>query len=298
VSRSADAISGSSIYDLGYRRYEGGRLGRRHAVLTLYFYSLRTAFGFGRGAVAKIVPIGLTLLVLVPALIQLAVAAVASNEIEVYTAHGYYGYVQALLVLFVAVAAPDLVGRDQRNNTLSLYFSRPLLRSDYALTKLAALTSAMLFLTWAPQLVLFIGSILSENGTDYLEDNYQDLLPIAASGLLISLMLASIALAIAAYVPRRAFATSLIIGLFVVSSIVAASIVESSDADWPGYAMLAGGYQVMRGFTFWFFNVPPGEDDPEIAKANLNGAWYFLAACAYVIVSAWLLVRRFERLRA
>lgn len=296
MSRSADAITGSSIYDLGYRRYEGERLGRWHAVLTLYRYSLRTAFGFGRGAVAKIVPFGLTLLVTVPALVQLAVAAVASTDIEVYSAQGYYGYVQVMLVLFVAVAAPDLVGRDQRNRTLSLYFSRPLLRSDYALTKLAALTTAMLFLTWGPQLVLFIGSVLADEGTDYLEDNWQDLLPIAASGLLISLLLAAVALAVAAYVPRRAFATSLVIGIFIVSTGVASGIVESSSS--LGYTLLGGGYQVMAGFTYWFFNVPPPPDDFDLGKADLNGAWYFLAASAYVIACAWLLVRRFERLRA
>ena len=296
MSRSADALSGSSIYDLGYRRYEGERLGRWQAILTLYFYSLRTAFGLGRGAIAKIVPMGLTLLVTIPALVQLAVAAVASSDIEVYTAHGYYGYVQVMLVLFVGVAAPDLVGRDQRNRTLSLYFSRPLLRSDYALAKLAALTTAMLFLTLGPQLILFIGSVLAEEGTAYLEENWQDLIPIAASGLLISLFLAAIALAIAAYVPRRAFATSLIIGIFIVSTAVASGIVESSAS--LGYALLGAGYQVMAGFTYWFFNEPPPPDDFDLREADLNGAWYFVAACGYVVACTWALVRRFERLKA
>ena len=36
--------------------------------------------------------------------------------------------------------APELVGRDQRNRSLALYFSRAVSRSDYVLAKLAALT--------------------------------------------------------------------------------------------------------------------------------------------------------------
>lgn len=34
-----------NIYDLGHRRYEGSRLGRPHAILTLYLHSLRASGG-------------------------------------------------------------------------------------------------------------------------------------------------------------------------------------------------------------------------------------------------------------
>ena len=45
--------------------------------------------------------------------------------------------------VFVAVVAPELVSIDLRSNLLPLYLSRPLRRSDYALTKLAALAAAV-----------------------------------------------------------------------------------------------------------------------------------------------------------
>ena len=110
-----------NIYDLGYRRYEGIRLGRRHAVLTLYIHSLRAAFGLGRPATAKIVPFGLAILALIPATIQLGIAAVASDVVELYSHSGYYSYVQWIIALFVAAVAPELVGRDQRSRVLTLY---------------------------------------------------------------------------------------------------------------------------------------------------------------------------------
>ena len=49
-----------SIYDLGYRRYDGERLGRRHSVLALYLYSLRWAFGLGRRTSSKIIPVAIS----------------------------------------------------------------------------------------------------------------------------------------------------------------------------------------------------------------------------------------------
>ena len=46
----------SVIHDIGYQRYKGPRLGRWYANRSLYEQSLRTAFGIGRGAKAKIFP--------------------------------------------------------------------------------------------------------------------------------------------------------------------------------------------------------------------------------------------------
>ena len=44
------------IHDIGYQRYTGPRLGRGYAVRSLYAHGLRTAFGLGRSAKAKIFP--------------------------------------------------------------------------------------------------------------------------------------------------------------------------------------------------------------------------------------------------
>ncbi|HLQ49004.1 MAG TPA: ABC transporter permease, partial [Candidatus Dormibacteraeota bacterium] len=50
VSTTAGPASPTgSIYDIGYRRYEGPRLGRAHAIRSLFFHSLRSTFGIGRG---------------------------------------------------------------------------------------------------------------------------------------------------------------------------------------------------------------------------------------------------------
>jgi len=45
------------IHDLGYRGYDGPRLGRAQIVRALTWHSFRSAFGIGRGVKGKIVPV-------------------------------------------------------------------------------------------------------------------------------------------------------------------------------------------------------------------------------------------------
>ena len=66
----AAAGGGGVIHDLGYRRYEGQRLGRPGIIRALYWHSLRSAFGIGRGARAKIVPILAFILMCLPAIVN------------------------------------------------------------------------------------------------------------------------------------------------------------------------------------------------------------------------------------
>src|SRR5690242_19764266 len=142
----------SVIHDIGYQRYTGPRLGRWYANRSLYEQSLRTAFGIGRGAKAKIFPwlvIGIALSV---AVIAIAVRSLTGEPLMSY--RSYAANITFPVMLFLAIVAPELVSRDLRDRTLPLYFSRPLSRSDYALTKYAALATVVLVLLAVPQLLI------------------------------------------------------------------------------------------------------------------------------------------------
>ncbi len=293
-----------SIYDLGYRRYEGARLGRRAALLELYFHSLRTAFGFGRGARAKIIPIGLAIITLIPAVIQLGIAAVASGIVELYRAENYYGYIEVSLVLFTASAAPELVGRDQRDRVLSLYFSRPLLRSDYAGAKFAALASALGLLTIGPQLVLMVGNARATNNAGrYLADNAGDLLPIVLAGAVISGLLAAIGLAVASQTPRRSWAAGGIVALVFIPAGLAAGIAEDNlGGGSTPYLVLGSFLHVVRGATYLLFGETPSVFDSgrgyHLALAEVE-TWHCLVAALAIAAAALALVwRRYQRIAA
>ena len=62
--------AGGVIHDLGYQRYDGPRLGRQRIVAALAWHSFRSAFGFGRGAKAKIVPVIVMIAICLPAIVN------------------------------------------------------------------------------------------------------------------------------------------------------------------------------------------------------------------------------------
>src|SRR5687768_4203811 len=124
----SDAAAGTresatgAIYDLGYRGYDGPRLGRPAAVATLFWASLRAAYALRRSGRAKIVPWGLAALLVAPAGVSVAVAALAPMAPTPFTYDDYLWGTQILVAIFVAAQAPELVSSDQSNRVLSLYF--------------------------------------------------------------------------------------------------------------------------------------------------------------------------------
>ena len=285
-----------SIYDLGYKRYEGARLGRRHAIWALYIYSVRGVFGIGRSLSSKVGPIGLAIIALLPAVVQLGVAAIAPEDVEVVEPEEYYESIAVVLAIFCAVVAPELVGRDQRTQTLSLYFSRALRRQDYALAKFAALVTGMLAITVIPQVIMFVGNGLAANDFgDYLQDKWRDLPSILGSAVLLSCLIAAIGLVIAAQTPRRAYSTVAILAAFVLTSVVGASLFEAADQDVGRFALLISPLHVVTGFTLWFFDAAP-EVGSELAEADLPGIAYAIEAASVALLMLALLLRRYGRI--
>ena len=289
---------GGSIYDLGYRRYVGPRLGRRHAVAAMYIQSLRSIFGIGRPFTSKIFPWLLLGASFLPALVQLGLASLGAEDLEVVKPEEYYTYIQIVLALFVAVVAPELAGRDQRSRTLSLYFSRAIVRDDYALAKYAALVTGMLGLTFLPQLVLFVGNgVAIDDLGGYIENEWSELPAAAASALLICFLFAGVGLAISAQTSRRAYSTIAIIAVIVISTIVGITLVESIEGDLGRYGLLVSLGSVADGLTFWFFGASPDPDEP-LAKADLWGGLYAIIALAIALACLAIILRRYRTIQA
>ncbi len=287
----------SSIYDLGYRHYDGARIGRRGTLLTLYAHGLRSAFGLGRRTSSKIFPVTLAVFAFVPAIIQLGVGAIVSGvdqQVDLFKHEDYFTYVRIVLVLFCAAVAPELVGRDQRNRTLSLYFSRAVSRFDYAISKLAALTSAMLVLTLGPQLLLFVGNGMANDDLGgYVSEKWDLVFPIVAGSLLVSTVIAAVGLCIAAYLPRRAYATAAIVGVFVLTLSASHILMNTVDPAYARYVLLVSPV-AWEGAILWLFRVDP---DPTnvLADASLGGWVYLVAVLASIAVAFVLTLRRFVR---
>ena len=304
LATTASSATGS-IFDLGYRGYDGARLGRRHAIYALFVYSLRSAYGIGRSGRAKIVPIGLAVLATLPAVISIAVRAFAAQagagaeveRIDPIRYSSYYGYISTIVMLFVAAQAPELLGRDQRYRVLSLYFSRALLRADYAVAKAAAFATAILVLILIPQAVIFVGLVISDPDVmAALGDNVGSLGPAVAVALMIAGLLGSIGLAVSAFTPRRAYATAAIMAIFIVPGVIAQLVIRSTTSGLTRYIVLTAPGSVIEGVNGFLFGTKPGAR--EVVQANLAGALYVAVAIGVAVVLFGVLLQRYQRIEA
>jgi ABC-2 type transport system permease protein len=289
-----------SIYDLGYRRYEGRRLGRRGAFAALYNDSVRACFGLGRPARAKVVPIGLTVLALLPAVIAVAVEALAGGAIpDPIRYDNYFSTIVQFLVLFVAAQAPELLGRDQRYRILPLFFSRSLDRLDYPAAKLLALGTALLVVCLLPQAGIFLGKILgAKDPVTAFADNLESVPAILLSSFAAAAVMASLALAVAAFTPRRAYATAGIFALFyitlAVASVVAQVSIETRGRSWGQLAPLLAPTATLDGLTAWLFGTRP--TDGVFRAGTLAGPAYLAVAVLLLAGATGLLAWRYRRM--
>ena len=298
---------GGSIYDLGYRGYEGPRLGRRAAVMALLIHTLRTAYGLGRNTRSKVMPVGLVVLAVLPSLLaigvlvlfaQFAPALEASEALEALQPITYatmFPFTATLVFLFSAAQAPELFGRDQLAGTLPLYFSRAISRSDYALARMLGLFLALLVLVLAPQTILFVGRVLvaGDLGSGVGEELAN--VPVALIvALIIAGVVGTLSAAIAALTPRRSYATVAIVAVFLIPNVFAALLVVLETGLLGQLSVLFSPADVLDGVNAFFFDSRP--DNDTVLEAGLDYWVYVVGAAAWIIGSLAVLLLRYRRL--
>ncbi|MDQ0684903.1 MULTISPECIES: ABC transporter permease [Streptomyces] len=297
AEHSVTAPSGDQtrIHNIGYRSYDGPRLGRAYARRSLYSQSLRGAYGLGRSVKSKVLPMLLFVVICVPAAIMVAVA-VATKAKELPVDYTRYAIImQAVISLYVASQAPQSVSRDLRFKTVPLYFSRPIETADYVRAKFAALASALFVLTAAPLLVLYVGALLAKlDFADQTEGFGQGLVSVA----LLSLLFAGIGLVIASATPRRGFGIAAVIAVLTISYGAVSTLQAIAEAQnstgsiaWIGLfspvTLIDGVQSAFLGATSAF----PGGVGP----TNGEGVVYVLVLLGLIAASYGLLIRRYRK---
>lgn len=297
---------GGSIYDLGYQGYEGPRLGREAAIRALFWHTIRSCYGIGRGGRAKIAPFTLGALALLPAIVGVGIAALAAQSGDVgqlvesvspirYAT--YHGLISTLVMLFCAVQAPELLGRDQRFGVLPIYFSRALARLDYAIAKVLGLVVSLLVMVVVPYLILFVGRVLiAPDPIEGLTREVPNLPPLLAQASLTSCLLGTISMAISAFTPRRAYASAGIIAAFLIPSIVVALVSELMRGDLADWLVLLSPTDVLDGSNAALFHSTPDSD--AVVAANLDAIAFIVAALVGIAFAVGLTIRRYLRIAA
>jgi ABC-2 type transport system permease protein len=303
---AAQGAETGSIYDIGYRKYDGPRLGRAHAIRALFGHSLRSSFGIGRGGRAKIAPLTLGILACIPAL---AIVAAQALIRQIPGGQGFEGQLPVrfdtyastigiFVVLFCAAQAPDLFGRDQRHSLLSLYFSRALRREDYVLARIAGFAVAVFILQMLPQVLLFLGqALLATDIVKGILDNLRPMVAAIAQAALTAGLLGGISMAVSAFTPRRAYAVAGIIALFIIPSIVAGIVIALGSAEIGRWLVLLSPTSVLDGTNAFLFDTPRVGQFQGYLDAVPDLA-FLVAAAVGIAGSIAITIRRFKGLTA
>lgn len=201
------------IHDIGYRHYDGPRLGRGTIFAALFASSLGGVYGLGRSGRAKILPFLLLALGLAPALILVAVMVLTQATEPLLAYAAYATTIQALVCIFAAAQAPVVFSRDLRHGSIVLYLARPITATGYALARWLGLTAGIFAYLAAPVVVMYLGSVLAElEPSDETPEAVQTLVLL----LLLAAMLASISGMISSVSIRRGFAVVGSLGVLLV----------------------------------------------------------------------------------
>ncbi|MEU7936298.1 ABC transporter permease [Microbispora bryophytorum] len=277
------------IHDIGYRHYDGVRLGRGRATLALGVQSLRGVFGFGRTARAKIMPLLLIAIMLMPTVVSIGVMALAKQFIMPYP--GYAVFMQAVVAVFLAAQSPYLVAPDLRFRVLPLYLSRPLAVTDYVVAKLAALAVALFGLLAVPITIQFVGELLVDLPGPPHTAEYLGAL---GGAVLYAVLLSSVGIALASFTPRRGLGVAVVIAFYMftaaVSTLFYAVLSTTGRDDVAPWALILNPFFLVDAVQSAVFGTVPTNDEgypPGVASCLI-----LLAVIALAVTGVLLRYRK------
>jgi ABC-2 type transport system permease protein len=282
------------IHDIGFRHYDGPRLGRGYLLRSLYVESLKGAYGLGRSAKSKVMPILLLAVMVLPALIIALVAGLTGADKLPLAYTSYTLDLGTAISVFVAAQCPATMSRDLRFRVMPLYLSRPLSRGDYVLAKYAAMSTALFILMSVPLIVLYAGALL---GKLPFWAQTRGLLTGLLGVVLFALVLAGIGLFIASITPRRGFGVAAIITVLLVDGLVGAILqgvsVDTHHPTLAGYLGAISPFTLVDGVQVWLFGAVA--NSPQGPPGHVGGVVFLVLTLAEIAAAYALLQLRYRR---
>ena len=144
-----------------------------------------------------------------------------------------------------------------------------------------------------PQVMLTLGAILAASDpVTGLSNEAADIPRYLAMSALAAGLLTAVAAVIAAWTPRRAYATAGIIAVFIVPPIVVAVVAELSAGDAARLLLFLSVADILEGLNAAIFETI--SSSPPVMAANFPGWVYVAAAVAGIAGGAALVLRRYQ----
>lgn len=215
-----------AVYEQTYKPYTGPLTPEwsrfliipRHAFRAVFKFKLFTAF-----YVICFLPllVEAVLIYLHHNFTALAIMKVNARELFVIDGSFFqtFVYIQGLFAFFVALLiGPPLVSRDLRNNALPLYLCRPFSRTEYVLGKMSVLLILLSWITWIPQLLMFLFQSYLE-GFAWFRANLWLASSIVIAGIVWVLLLALLSQTVSALLKWRIVASAAMLGIVFIPSV-------------------------------------------------------------------------------
>jgi ABC-2 type transport system permease protein len=245
------------------------------------------SLGIRRPWTAKIIPVLLYAAVAIPVLVAIGIRAFLP-AFEILDYPEFFGAIFLLVGIFVALIAPEMMSSDRHDQLLPLYFSRPIGRGSYVMSKLLGTGLLTLSMSLVPAIVLWLGNgLLAQEPILALRESLDDLGRIAVAGTMIAFYLGAIGLTISSFTGRKSVAVGVIVLGFVLSESLSFAISEAlrDQAELARWSFVMSPSRTIMALVGGLF------DEPELAgDVPLNAALGIMAvviAACCVVMFAW-----------
>ena len=208
----------------------------------------------------------------------------------------FYGFASIFFFVFAAVVAPELLCPDRRDGVINLYLVRPLSGGDYIVARWLAFLVVSLLVAWLPQFVLLVGRVMGNpDPVAYVQANWLDAPRILAAGAAIAAYTTTLAMLVAGFTNRRAYAAVFLVGLFVITTPFTTELaveIGGTAGQWISMFNLSNIPVHMNDLIFGEVSeITSGAPARELPVWILVG-WYLL----WVFVPGGVLFERYRRL--
>jgi ABC-2 type transport system permease protein len=244
-------MTDARIHDTGYRSFEGERRPVQWAILDLAKHGAQRVFGIKRQARHKLLPFAIVVAAFLPAIAIVGVAVMFDFDLEVEEGlpqlGEYFGIISLLIVLFASFVAPEALCTDRRTGMLGLYLASPLTRDTYLLGRFIGLFGVIMVIATGPQLLILVALGIEGSGPETAAGYAGDLVRILGAGLIVTLLLTSVTMAISSLTSRRGIASAMIVMILMTTTAVINGLIEERGVadefavfDIVGLAISAG----------------------------------------------------------
>jgi len=288
------------VYDLGYTPYEGDHLGRRGAIRSTYRDGIYRVLGIKRRARKKILPWTLAAFAVLPAIVFVGFAFLLTtfspDAESPFGSHAdYFELTGTVVLLFVALAAPELLIPDRREGVLSIYSSRPLLPDDYVGARFVSLLTVIAGFMLIPQVLMYVGfAALDADGVfSALWSNAGDIPRILASTAVYAVAYAPLALLVATIANRKSAATGVFLGGLLMGTILSAALIEATALEGRRYAAMLSVGELPTHVNDWIWDTA---SIAPMAEAGFDPWVSLLVMAGIAAVATGIVVWRYRRL--